>query len=151
MIKKSTRLRPVEQLAEKKAVTATEKMVSARNKHGSHELKLKELVSYRLEYLEQYQSRAKVGMQSGQLQQYQLFISKLDVAIEQQRIVIAQAHAVLEQSQTHWKHKHSHKKAINKAVERFKKQEVQAAEISEQAVSDERNTQVHNQKNKSRH
>ncbi|PCJ50672.1 MAG: flagellar export protein FliJ [Gammaproteobacteria bacterium] len=149
MIKKSTRLRPVERLAEKKAVTATEKMVSARNDHGSHKTKLKELISYRLEYLEQYQSRAKVGMQSGQLQQYQQFISKLDVAIEQQRVVVAQANLVLEQSQTHWKDKHSHKKAINKAVERFKKQEVQAVEQTEQALLDERNTQVYNQKNNS--
>ena len=57
MKKKSARLKPVEQLAEKKAISATEKMVSARTEHSEHEIKLNELVSYRFEYIEQFQSR----------------------------------------------------------------------------------------------
>ena len=146
MKKKSARLKPVEQLAEKKAISATEKMVFARSEHSDHENKLNELVTYRFEYIEQYQSRAKVGIQSGQLQQYQQFISKLDVAIEQQRAVVSQSSMVLEQSQIHWRDKNSHKRAINKAVDRFKKQEYQTTERNEQVASDERNTQVHNQK-----
>ncbi|MFT5451481.1 MAG: flagellar FliJ protein [Enterobacterales bacterium] len=146
MIKKSARLKPVEQLAEKKAVTATEQMVSARTVHTEHEIKYKELVTYRFEYIEQYQTRAKVGIQSGQLQQYQQFISRLDVAIEQQRAVVSQSLMLLEQSQNHWKDKNSHKRAINKAVDRFKKQENLTTERNEQDASDERNTQAHNHK-----
>ena len=148
MKKKSARLKPVEQLAEKKATSATETMVSARAAHSEHELKLKELVTYRFEYIEQYQSRGKVGMQSGQLQQYQQFISKLDVAIEQQKAVVHQSLMVLEQSQVHWRDKNSHKRAINKAVDRFKKQEYQVTERNEQLAADERNTQAYNNNKK---
>jgi len=146
MKKKSARLKPVEQLAEKKATSATETMVSARAEHSDHEFKLKELVTYRFEYIEQYQARGKVGMQSGQLQQYQQFISKLDVAIAQQKAVLSQSLMVLEQSQVHWRDKNSHKRAINKAVDRFKKQEYQITERNEQLASDERNTQAFNNK-----
>jgi flagellar FliJ protein len=147
MKKKSARLKPVEQLAEKKATSATEKMVSARSEHNGHEIKLKELITYRFEYIEQYQSRGKVGIQSGYLQQYQQFIGKLDVAIEQQKAVVSRSLMTLEQSQVHWRDKNSHKRAINKAVDRFKKQEYQTTERNEQVASDERNTQAYNHKN----
>ena len=149
MKKKSARLKPVAQLADKQATSATEQMVSARNNHQEHEVKLKELINYRFEYLESYQTKAKTGMQAGQMQQYQQFISKLDIAIEQQRIVVSQSTEVLVQSQTHWQKKNSHKNAIDNAVTRFKKQEYKVEEKIEQAATDERNTQMHNLKKKS--
>ena len=149
MKKKSARLKPVEQLAEKKVKSATEDMITARNTHQTHEQKLKELVRYRFEYIEQYQSKAKIGIQSSQLQQYQQFISQLDVAIQQQKIVVTQAVTELDQSQESWRDKNSHKQAINKAVSRFKKQEHRLEEKNEQASLDERNTQVHNNKKQS--
>jgi len=148
MKKKSARLRPVEKLAETKAQTATEDMVTARNSHQTHEQKLDDLVRYRIEYIEQFQTRAKDGIQAAQLQQYQQFISQLEVAIEQQKRVVSQAEEVLDQRQNHWRDKHSHKKAINKAVSRFKKREVQEVEKIEQAELDEHNTQKHNHNNR---
>jgi flagellar FliJ protein len=144
MKKKSSRLRPVEKLAEDKAKSATEDMVSARNSHQSHEQKLSELIQYRSEYIEQFQTRAKVGMQAAQLQQYQQFISQLDVAIKQQKNIVSQASEILDHSQNQWKDKNSHKKAINKAVGRFKKKEFNTIEKNEQNEQDEQNTQRHN-------
>ena len=147
MKKKSSRLKPVEKLAEDKAKVAAADMVSARNSHQSHEQKLDELMSYRFEYIEQFQSRAKNGMQASQLQQYQQFISQLDTAIQQQKITVAQAGEVLGQRQNQWRNKHSQKRALNKVVSRFKKQEFQVMEKNEQADVDEHNTQKHNRKN----
>lgn len=151
MKKKSARLKPVEQLAERKAKTATEEMISARNSHQNHEQKLIELQSYRFEYIEQFQSRAKNGMQSSQLQQYQQFISQLDVAIKQQERVVAQAVTVLNQRQSHWRDKDSHKRAINKVVGRFKQEEYKSEQKNEQSDLDEHNTQQHNIKTKANH
>ena len=148
MKKKSARLRPVEKLAEDKAKSATEDMVSARNSHQSQELKLNELIRYRSEYIEEFQSRAKNGMPATQLQQYQQFISQLEVAIKQQRVNVSQAVEVLDDRQSHWRDKNSHKKAINKVINRFKKQEFQVEEKTEQADQDERNTQMHNNNNR---
>jgi flagellar FliJ protein len=148
MKKKSSRLKPVEQLAESRAQTATEEMLSARNSHRAHEQKLTELESYRLEYIEQFQSRAKNGMQSTQLQQYQQFISQLENAIKQQRLVVVQALEMLDHRQNHWRDKDSHKRAINKAVGRFKQQESLVEQQIEQDDLDEHNTQQHNQKTK---
>lgn len=151
MKKKSARLKPVEQLAEKKAKSASEEMLSARNSHQSHEQKLIELESYRSEYIEQFQTRAKNGMQSTQLQQYQQFISQLDSAIKHQILIVAQAGEILAQRQNHWRDKDSHKRAINKVVGRFKQQESRTLEQIEQADADEHNTQQHNQKTNNNH
>ena len=144
MKKKSSRLRPIEKLAEDKANVATADMVSARNTHQTHEQKLKDLVSYRFEYIEQFQNRAKKGMQASQLQQYQKFISQLDIAIQQQKMTVEQAGYALDKSQDQWRNKNSHKKAINKAVNRYKQKESQAEEKIEEAEMDDDNTQRHN-------
>ncbi|RLA05164.1 MAG: flagellar export protein FliJ [Gammaproteobacteria bacterium] len=150
MKKKSARLAPVKKLAENKEKSATEEMVVARNSHQGHEHKLGDLVRYRVEYIEQFHSRAKSGMQSSQLQQYKQFISQLDVAIQQQQQIVSDASQVLDKSQNHWREKHSHKKAISRVVNRFKKQENSSEEKKQQADLDEHNTQKHNQKNHSR-
>jgi len=148
MIKKSVRLQPVKKMAEDKAKQAATDMVSARNSHQTQEQKLQELVSYRIEYIEQYQTRAKNGIQSGQLQQYQQFISQLDMAIKQQKITVAQSNGKLTDSTNHWRDKHSHKRAINKAVNRFKVSETRAQDKIEQNSMDEHNTRKHNEKTK---
>ena len=147
MKKKSSRLRPIEKLAEDRANIATADMVSARNIHKTHQQKLKDLVSYRYEYIEQFQSRAKKGMQASQLHQYQQFISQLDIAIQQQKLTIEQSGEELDRSQDKWRNKNSHKRAINKAISRFKKREDEAEENIEQADMDEENTQRHNRNN----
>jgi len=144
MKKKSSRLRPVEKLAEDKANSAAADMVSARNTHQSHEQKLNELISYRFEYIEQFQSKGKMGMQAAQVQQYQQFISQLDIAIQQQRVTVMQASEILGERQNQWQDKHSHKRALNKVVNRFRKQENKAADKVEQADLDEHNTRQHN-------
>jgi len=98
------------------------------------------LISYRFEYIEQFQSRAKSGIQSGQLQQYQQFISQLDVAIEHQKLTVARSGEVLNEKQNHWRDRHSHKRALNKAVNRFRKKENKVKDL------DEHNTRKHNEK-----
>ena len=144
MKNKSSRLRPVEKLAEDKAKTAAADMVTARNTHQSHEEKLNELINYRYEYIEQFQSRGKNGMQANQVQQYQQFISQLDVAIQQQKVMLAQAGEILGERQEQWRDKHSHKRALNNVVSRLRKQENNAADRVEQNDLDEHNTHQYN-------
>jgi len=146
MKSKSARLRPVEKIAEDKAKSATEAMVTARNDHQSHEQKLADLMQYRSEYIEQFQVRGKSGISSGHLQQYQQFIAQLDKAIEQQQQILYRSKQNLEHKQNHWQDKNSHKKAINKAVDRFMKIEAKGEDKKEQQELDEHNTQSHYRK-----
>ena len=145
MKKKSARLKPVEEIAENNAKQAVSDMVSARNSHQTQEQKLKELTRYRLEYIEQFQDRAKKGMQASQLQQYQQFISQLDEAIQQQKMIVLQSGETFDHQKNHWRNKDSHKRAINKAVDRFKTRENRISEKIEQDNLDDHNTRQYNE------
>ncbi len=147
MKKKSARLKPVREMAENNVKQAVSEMVSAKNSHQTHEQKLQELISYRLEYIEQFQFRAKKGMQSSQLQQYQRFINQLDDAIQHQRVTVLQSGKILDDRKNHWRNKDSHKRAINKAVNRFKRKENRISEKIEQDGLDEHNTRKYNENN----
>ena len=145
---KSARLRPVEKLAEDKAKSATEAMVTARQTSDIHEAKLAELLRYRSEYLEQFQTKGKVGISAAEMQQYQQFIGQIDTAIEQQKEVLQNAKLELAQRQHQWRNKDSEKRAINNAVSRFRQQEIRARDQKEQMELDEHNIQAHLRKDK---
>ena len=147
MNKRSVRLKPIEKLAEDKEKLAVTDMLLAREEQHSQQKKLNELVQYRAEYIEQFQSRGKQGMQANQVQQYQQFIHQLDLAIKQQKITLKRTEQVLDERQNQWLNKNSHKRAMNKVVSRYQKEESQALDNTEQRDNDERNTQIHNQKN----
>lgn len=144
---KSARLRPVEKLAEDKAKSATEAMVSARQSSDQHQAKLTELMRYRNEYLEQLQSKGRQGISAGELQQYQQFISQIDTAIAHQKEALRSARHELAQKQHQWRTKDSEKRAINNAVNRFRQQENRSRDQKEQQEMDEHNIQAHLRKN----
>ena len=141
MKSKSARLAPVKQMAEDRAKTATDAMVTARNDHQSHKQKLTDLMRYRNDYQTELQNKAKTGVSAMQLQQYQTFIAQLDKAILQQQHQVTRTKSELEHKQANWQHKNSHKEAITKAVGRMKKQELVAESNREQRELDEHNTQ----------
>ena len=138
---KSARLAPVKQLAEDRAKTATEAMVTARNDHENTKQKLTDLMRYRNDYHTELQSKAKTGVSAMQLQQYQTFIAQLDKAIMQQQHQVTRTKAELEHKQANWQHKNSHKEAINKVVGRMHKQELLTESNREQKELDEHNIQ----------
>jgi flagellar FliJ protein len=140
---KSSRLKPVEQLAENHARNATEAMVTARNEYQGQKQKLSDLQRYRNDYLEQLQHKARTGINAGHLQHYQQFIGQLDKAIEQQEILVYRSQQILDEKQLHWQNKNSHKKALNKAVEKLQQQEEKQENRKEQLELDEHNIQVH--------
>lgn len=141
MKSKSARLAPVKQMAEDRAKTATEAMVTARNDHQNNKQKLTDLMRYRNDYHTELQSKAKSGVSAMQLQQYQTFIAQLDKAILQQQHQVTRTKAELEHKQATWQHKNSHKEAINKVVGRMHKAELAAEDSKEQKELDEHNIQ----------
>jgi flagellar protein FliJ len=140
-MKKSARLQPVRKLADNKAKSAAIEMAEAQQSHSAHQQKLTDLKQYKIEYLEQFQERAKAGISAGQLQQYQQFINQLDAAIKQQQDIVSSAGQQLSHKQANWRDKHTHKQAVDKVVGRFKQQELHKENKQEQAQTDEHNTQ----------
>ncbi|MGD8911619.1 MAG: flagellar export protein FliJ [Candidatus Thiodiazotropha sp.] len=133
----SKRLKPVQRFAASKEQEAARMMGQAKKSLQQEEAKLDQLNLYHQEYLIRFQQMSAKGMSSTQLQEYRAFLAKLDEAIKQQQEVVAASAVNHSSTKNTWKKKHSRTQALNKAVERFRKQEQTVADKREQKENDE--------------
>jgi flagellar FliJ protein len=138
----SKRLKPVQQVAASRERNAARTMGQARQHLAQEEAKLAQLKQYHQEYLERFQQVASRGMSANQLQEYRAFLAKLDEAVRQQEKVVATSMANHSTHKNNWKQKHSRTQALGKVVERYQKEELKAADRSEQKENDERNNRL---------
>lgn len=106
------------------------------NKH-----KLSGLESYRLEYLQQAQSKAEQGVGSLTFSQHQQFIGKLDKACEMQTQVVSKALVVADQRRNQWMQQQQKRKAVEMLLDKQKKAKQKREERQEQMMLDEMSLQ----------
>ena len=143
---RSDRLKPIVKIAESHEKEAARLLGAQQRLLDQHETRLGELLSYRKEYRDQFQQAGKEGIKASRMRDYQSFLYRLDIAITQQRQMIEQAILGYEQQKQNWQSKRSRTQALDKTVDRFKKQEQREADRKEQKVMDEhaqRRFQVH--------
>jgi flagellar FliJ protein len=133
----SKRLKPVQRFAASKEQEAARVMGQAKKSLQQEEAKLEQLKLYHQEYLIRFQQMSAQGINATQLQEYRAFLAKLDEAIKQQQEVVAASVVNHSSTKNTWKKKHSRTQALNKAVERFRKQEQTIADKREQKENDE--------------
>ncbi len=136
--KRSGRLQPVAKLAEDKQQRAIRKLGESRQNLRQQQQQLQELMSYRIEYMEQLQDSARNGIKSAQLRHYQSFVSKLSEAIEQQQKVVLVAEQSVENALDNWIHARNRVKIIGSVISICHEEELQEELRSEQKETDER-------------
>lgn len=102
------------------------------------EERLSELLSYRDEYQRRLHEAGAAGLASGHMQEYLLFIAKLDQAVGSQRERLQEAALNYEQQKVHWLALHGKTLALDKAVERCRGEESRMDDRREQREADER-------------
>jgi flagellar FliJ protein len=135
----SNRLKPVQRFAKSKEQNAARSMGQARKNLELEEAKLKQLKQYHQEYLARFQQLAGEGMTSKQLQEYRMFLAKLDEAINEQERVVAASMVNHNSRKSNWKEKHSRTQALNKVIDRYRVQEQKVADRREQKENDDHN------------
>jgi flagellar FliJ protein len=78
---------------------------------------LNELIGYREQYSKAFQAASESGLTVIQLQEYKLFIHRLDDAIMQQKQLVNNGQNECEVSQKEWMNKRNRSKMIDKVVE----------------------------------
>lgn len=134
----SDRFKPIHKLAthnERKA--ATELGESLRQRESAR-LRLDELRGYLAEYLERFERAAREGLPSSQVLEYQVFIGKLEAAIEQQAQAVSRSEQQCDSSKAHWRGRYTKSKAMETVIERMVEDERREKQRREQAESDER-------------
>jgi len=134
----SKRLSPVQRVAQSREQKAARIMGESQKHLQAEETKLLQLKQYHAEYLARFETAARKGLSSAQMQEYRAFLDKLDQAIGQQERVVAARKHDHSNRQDDWRETHSRTQALDKVVRRYRKQEQQSADRQEQKESDDR-------------
>jgi flagellar FliJ protein len=114
---------------------------AAQQNYQSMQQKYQGLADYRIEYVQQTQSRGQQGMASRQFNQYLNFIGKLDAALTAQQQYVQQAKASAEQRLQQLLAMQKKRKALEILIERELAEVQRKADKQEQKMLDEIATQ----------
>jgi len=135
----SKRLRPVQRIATHRERDAARAFGASQQTLTMEEAKLEELRRYHREYQARFEQEARNGMDAGQLQSYRAFLVKLEVAIEQQKEVVAASQAQRQRQRQRWQKRYTRSQALDKVAARYQEEEKKQEEQREQKASDDRN------------
>lgn len=138
---RSKRMNPVLKVAEHREKDAARRLGQTQQRLQQQQARLRELIGYRDEYNLKFQQTCGAGVDVKQLQEYRLFLSRLNDAIAQQQRVIVNAEREVERARAGWLSTRTRSQALDKVRDRFIHAERQEAERREQADLDERSTQ----------
>lgn len=137
-MKRSKRMKPVVRVAENREQQAARALGAAQGRLAQAQQQLAELQHYRDDYRQRFQQAGATGMGAAQLADYQQFLHKLGLAIEQQSQQVAQARREVETRRTQWFTSRGKVRMLDTVVARYRAIEEQQAARQEQREQDER-------------
>lgn len=148
---RSKRLTPIKQLAQNNEKNAAQSLARALDSQKRESSKLEQLFQYRLEYLNQMDVQIKNGINGTKLQQYHLFLAKLDAAINHQKAVLETSGKQLDRSKSQWQQKHNKTEAISQVMDKMAIKEKKVLDKRESSQNDEISTQAFIRRQNSNH
>ncbi len=139
----SDRFKPVHSLARNKEQRAAKRLGVSQQSVLAAEAKLSELLKYRQDYLEQFETAGQAGMSAGRLQEYQTFLARLNEAVRHQESLVRAGHADRQSKKDQWLRRRTRSKALGKVVERHVAAERKQQEKREQKETDEHAQRSH--------
>lgn len=129
---------PVQRVLDQKERDRARELGEARARLAAAEAKLKDLEQYRQDYEQAFQQRAKAGQPVRALRDFQVFLARLDQAIQQQRQIVASTRNDVSGHSTRWQSAARQVKAVDSVVDRWQGEERRAQDRREQKETDER-------------
>lgn len=136
-MKKSQRLTPIANIARTKEINATKALAVLRKTAEERRLKLAELQQYLREYQARFTQTGQASVSAAILKDFLRFIAKLNHAILQQQKLVKVAEQEFSTYKRHWETIHAKTAALDKAIERYRGQEISTESAREQKDADE--------------
>ncbi len=136
-------MQPVVLVAAAKQQAAARRLGDCQREVDTRTARLTELLAYQAEYAQRFESSGGIGLDMTRLQDYRAFLARLNDAISQQRQLVEAARSDYEKMKSHWLGTRQQAQAIDKVVDRFKRDEGRAYDRREQSETDERALQNH--------
>ena len=118
---RSKRMQPVVNVTANRERDAAQRLGECQQRVQAAEQRLEELIRYREEYTQQFASGG--SLNTARLQDYRLFLSRLNQAVEQQRGFLQRACAECADLRQRWLDLHTRAQALDKVVERYRDEE----------------------------
>jgi flagellar export protein FliJ len=132
---KSKRFEPIQEIASTSARDLSRAMADSGRKVADLERQLEQLQTYRDEYVRNSQSNGAID--AVKLQNYRSFLDRLGEALRQHAKNLDTARTEYEKRRASWSEKRTEAESLSRAVERFRKEERNAAERREQREGDD--------------
>jgi flagellar protein FliJ len=134
---RSKRMQPVQRVARSREQAAMQKLGQSQRELDAQRRKLDELRGYREQYTHEFEVSSENGLGAMRLQDYRVFLGRLNEAVRQQEAIIEKCIAQHENIHRQWLETRSRSQAIDKAVESFRQQERKQTDRKEQREQDE--------------
>ena len=137
-MRRSKKLQPVANLAKLNERSAAKLHGSVLRELQKQETQLDELINYRNQYLIAFKTASEAGLSAIQMQDYRIFLQRLDDAIQQQQQNVKNGRQNTKSSQAKWTDTRNRSDMINKVVENRQQLENQQVEKREQRELEDR-------------
>jgi flagellar FliJ protein len=136
MTKKSKRFEPIQEIASSSANELSRAMADAGRRVADLERQLEQLKTHRDEYVRN-STDGRGTMDAVKLLNYRSFLDRLGAALRQHSTNLEIARVEYEKRRTKWSEKRIEAESLSRVVDRFRKEEQNAAARSEQREGDE--------------
>ena len=133
---RSKRMQPVVNVTANREREAAQRLGECQQRAQAAEQRLAELVHYREEYTQQFASGG--SLNTARLQDYRIFLDRLNQAVDQQRHQVTLAQQECAGLRQRWMTLHTRAQALDKVVERYR-----GEERNEQDKRDQKETDQH--------
>lgn len=141
---RSKRMQPVVEVTVQREREAAKRLGEAQQRVQAAEQRLDELTRYRQEYTQQF--AAGDSLTAARLQDYRVFLDRLNQAVEQQHAVLGRARQDADAQRQRWLDLHTRVQALGKVVERYRDEERSHHERRLQKESDQHTLNVRERK-----
>lgn len=141
---RSKRMQPVVEVTVQREREAAKRLGEAQQRVQAAEQRLDELTRYRQEYTQQF--AAGDSLTAARLQDYRVFLDRLNQAVEQQHAVLGRARQEADTQRQRWLDLHTRVQALGKVVERYRDEERSHHERRLQKESDQHTLNVRERK-----
>src|SRR5262245_6892789 len=135
---RSERLGPVQRVLGQTEQQRARDLGDSQQRLAAAEKKLQDLREYRQDYERSFQQRAMAGQPVTALRDFQVFLARLDQAIQQQGQIVEAARGDVAGHTTRWQSAARQVKAVDSVVGRWQDEERRAGDRREQKDIDER-------------
>lgn len=133
---RSKRMQPVVEVTVNREREAARRLGELRQRQQAAEQRLQELIQYREDYARQFAAGG--SLSAARLQDYRVFLGRLNQAVEQQQALVERARQDCVAQQTRWMELHTRVQALGKVVSRYRDSERSDRDRREQKEADQR-------------